>query len=187
MKFSFFTIIAASASLAGPASARCDAPEAERRICYNETGGTPQDIVPRDVLRAADYLRKYGSDPAHAFYTMPLPAADRCAEWDVTTYRSVRVLAKLHGQRAAKVTFDDIADTLDGHRGRGRRKQTEAALWGCGSNGGQMAVQVNASDPRYGAEEFKDGSFTNKGILIKVVRNVEAAEEEKDEFEMEEI
>jgi len=50
------------------------------------------------------------------------------------------------------------------------------SLVGCGTDGGQMAVLVNASDPLYQSEVFVQSGLVNTGILIKVVRNEECGE-----------
>ncbi|KAL2167139.1 hypothetical protein VTG60DRAFT_1658 [Thermothelomyces hinnuleus] len=157
--------------LASQAYAICYAPEPARRICYDEPGATPQNITLQEITYVAGYLRYYGSQPGNPqFYTMNLPDADNCGEWQVTTKGSTWVMAKLVGDEAASVTFDDIANTIDGGAGA-TPEQKAAALYGCGTAGGQMGVVVNAEDPRYQQPQFVNGTYTNQGIIIKLVRN----------------
>ncbi|KZZ92600.1 hypothetical protein AAL_06226 [Moelleriella libera RCEF 2490] len=157
--------------LASKVSAVCFAPEPADRICYNKAGATPQNISLKELTYVAGYLRFYGSQAGNPrFYTMPLPTADNCAEWQVTTKGSTWVMAKLVGDDAASVLFDDIANTIDGGP-KATPEQKAAALYGCATDGGQVAVKVNTSDPRYQQEQFVNGTFTNQGIVIKLVRN----------------
>jgi hypothetical protein len=170
MKFFSSTVVGAMV-LASQASAFCFAPEPVKRICYNEAGATPQNISLKEIAYVAGYLRFYGSQAGNPqFYTMPLPEADNCAEWQVTTKGSTWVMAKLVGDDAASVTFDDIANTIDGGA-KATTAQKAAALYGCDINGGQVGVKVNTTDPRYQQEQFKNGTYTNQGIIIKLVRN----------------
>jgi len=46
-----------------------------------------------------------------------------------------------------------------------------ASLFNYGSAGGQIGVIANATNPLYELEEFVDGGFTTKGIVIKLVHN----------------
>jgi len=156
---------------ASQTAAFCFAPEPTRRICYSDPGATPQNITLQEITYVAGYLRYYGQQPGNPqFYTMNLPDADNCAEWQVTTKGSTWVMAKLVGDSAASVTFDDLANTIDG--GAGANATTKAkALYGCNTAGGQMGVVLNATDPRYKQTQFTDGTYTNQGIVIKLVRN----------------
>ncbi|KAI0418378.1 hypothetical protein F5X98DRAFT_386264 [Xylaria grammica] len=99
---------------------------------------------------------------------MPLPDADNCAEWQVTTKGGTWALAKLVGDDAAAVTFNDIANTIDGGVSA-TPAQVAQSLTNCGTAGGQMGVIVNATDPLYSSAEFVDGGYTNQGIVIKLV------------------
>ena len=157
------------------AAATCSTPEPATRICYNETGATPQNITLGDISYVAEYLRFTASqDSSSDFYTMSLPAADNCTEWQVTTRGSTWVMAKLVGNVAASVTFDDLANSIDG--GTGADNATKAAaLYGCDTAGGQMGVVVDADDARYQQAQFTNGTFTNEGIIVKLVRNPDAA------------
>lgn len=155
------------------ATATCFAPEPTYEICYNVTNGaTPQNLMLADLSYTAGYLRYYGGkkgDPQ--FYTMELPAADNCAEWQVTVKGSTLIVAKLIGNSAASVLFDDIAATIDGGP-KATPAQVAAALLGCGSDGGQIGVAVNTTDPRYQLPQFTNGTYVNTGIIIKAVANI---------------
>ena len=151
--------------------ATCFNPEPADRICYNSNGATPQNVTLAEVQYTARYLRYYSSQKGNpAFYTMRVKDADNCAEWQVTTKGSTLVLAKLVGDQDAEVTFNDIANTIDGGT-NATPDQQQQALYGCGTAGGQMGVQVNASDPNYSSPGFVNGGFTNQGIIIKIVHN----------------
>ncbi|KAL2198357.1 hypothetical protein P885DRAFT_67552 [Corynascus similis CBS 632.67] len=159
-------------ALASQTAAICFAPEPTDRICYDEPGATPQNLTLQEITYVAGYLRYYGSQKGNPqFYTMNLPDADNCAEWQVTTKGSTWVMAKLVGDQAASVTFDDIANTIDGGGSGATDEDKAAALLGCNTAGGQMGVVVNAEDPRYQESQFTDGTYTNQGIIIKLVRN----------------
>jgi hypothetical protein len=170
MLFSLNTVITALA-LASQASAVCFAPEPVKRICYSEAGARPQNITLAEITYVAGYLRFYGKQPGNPqFYTMRHPEADNCAEWQVTTKGSTWVMAKLVGDKQASVTFDDIANTIDGGA-TATDAQKKAALYGCNTAGGQVGVKINSTDTRYQQQQFKNGTFTNQGIIIKLVRN----------------
>jgi hypothetical protein len=161
-------------AFANLAAATCSAPEPTARICYNGTGATPQNITLGDISYVAEYLRFTASqDSSSDFYTMSLPAADNCTEWQVATRGSTWVMAKLVGNVAASVTFDDLANSVDG--GAGADNVTKAAaLYGCDTAGGQMGVVVDTGDARYQQAQFTNGTFTNEGIIVKLVRNPDA-------------
>jgi hypothetical protein len=161
-------------AFANLAAATCSAPEPTARICYNGTGATPQNITLGDISYVAEYLRFTASqDSSSDFYTMSLPAANNCTEWQVTTRGSTWVMAKLVGNVAASVTFDDLANSVDG--GAGADNVTKAAaLYGCDTAGGQMGVVVDTGDARYQQAQFTNGTFTNEGIIVKLVRNPDA-------------
>jgi len=152
----------------------CTSPEPARRICYNASGATPQNLSMQEVAYTAKYLRFYGSQKGNpAFYFMNGTSADNCAEWLVTSKGATLVLAKLVGRDWAAVTFSDIAATIDG--GAQATSEAKAAvLWGCDTAGGQMGVVVNASDPLYNSEDFLKSGLKNTGIIIKIVRNPDA-------------
>ncbi|OPB42769.1 hypothetical protein A0O28_0084050 [Trichoderma guizhouense] len=89
-----------------------------------------------EIAYVAGYLRFYGSQPGNPqFYTVPWPNADNCIKWQVTTKGSTWVMAKLVGNDTAGVTFDDIANTIDGGA-KSTLEQKAAALYSCDTNGG---------------------------------------------------
>lgn len=158
---------------AGPIKAReCLFPEPSTQICYAAPDATPQNLNPLEVDFVARYLRSYQAqnvkDGLSPFWKMPLPDADNCGEWQVTVKGGTWVLAKLVGSNAAAVTFNDIANTIDGGTGASAEQQ-EASLFNCGTDGGQQGVIVNGTDPLYESDEFVNGKFTNDGIIIKLV------------------
>jgi len=90
----------------------------------------------------------------------------------VTAKGSTWVMAKLVGDDSAAVTFNDIANTIDGGGGANASQEAKAkSLFKCGAAGGQMGVIVNATDPLYKSAEFVDGGYTSQGIIVKLVRN----------------
>ncbi|KAK8023662.1 hypothetical protein PG993_011728 [Apiospora rasikravindrae] len=160
----------ASAAAINPrARMTCYFPEPEKRVCYSEEGATPQGLDLREVNFTAQYLRAYqeqqlkqGGSP---FWKMPLPDADNCGEWQVTSKGSTWVMAKLVGEEPAAVLFSDIAATIDGLG----LEDPSKALLNCSTAGGQMGTIVDEENSYYQTQLF-DG-FTNKGIVIKLVRS----------------
>jgi hypothetical protein len=151
--------------------ATCFAPEPDRRICYSDPGATPQNVNLKEVEFTAKYLRFYASQKVNpSFFTMKVADADNCAEWVVTTKGGTMIIAKLVGEQDASIAFDDLANTIDGGD-KAKADQKSMALLGCGTAGGQMGVIANGTNPLYQSKNFLGGGFTNKGIIIKVVRN----------------
>ncbi|KAF9882226.1 hypothetical protein CkaCkLH20_00262 [Colletotrichum karsti] len=147
----------------------CLIPEPDKRICYSEAGGTPQGLDLKEVQYTADYLRAYqeqqlsiGGSP---FWKMPLPEANNCGEWQVTSKGRTWVMAKLVGEQQAGVLFSDIAATIDGFA----LEDPTRALLNCSNAGGQMGTIVDTENPLYQTQLFE--GFTNKGIIIKLVRS----------------
>jgi len=110
------------------------------------------------------HQEKTVSEGGSPFWKMPLPDADNCGEWQVTTKGRTWILAKLVGDKPAAILFSDIATTIDGLGLNASAK----SLVGCGTAGGQMGAIFNTTDPYYESQLF-DG-FTSKGILIKIVK-----------------
>ncbi len=173
-------VLLAAAAIAHRASAglilpmTCFFPEPARQICYDEPGGTPQNLDAREVDFIGRYLRSYqeqvvreGGSP---FWKMTTEDADNCAEWQVTAKGGTWALAKLVGDYSVAVTFTDIANTID-PGAAATPEQKAASLVNCGTAGGQMGVIVNATDPLYQSAEFVDGGFTTEGIIIKLVHS----------------
>lgn len=144
-------------------------PEPERRICYSDPGATPQKLDLREVNFTAQYLRSYQeevlSKGGSPFWKMTLPEANNCAEWQVTTKGRTWVMAKLVGNDPAAVLFSDIAATIDGIT----LADPSKALGNCSTAGGQMGAIIDESSSHYQSQLFQ--SFTNKGIIIKLVKS----------------
>ncbi|KAK3290913.1 uncharacterized protein B0H64DRAFT_410916 [Chaetomium fimeti] len=163
--------IAMAGSVSGAALNKrlCLFPEPERRICYSEPGATPQDLDVREINFVAEYLRAYQeeilSQGGSPFWKMPLPDADNCGEWQVTSKGSTWVMAKLVGDEPAGVLFADIAATIDGLT----LEDPTTALLNCSTAGGQMGTIVDEANPYYQTQLFE--GFTNKGIIIKLVKS----------------
>ncbi|GAW18335.1 hypothetical protein ANO14919_078100 [Xylariales sp. No.14919] len=151
MRFSS-ACVGASAFL-GLTSATCFFPEPSDQICYNTNGATPQNLDVREVAFIAKYLRAYQT---------------QATAQGLTTKGGTWALAKLVGDNAAAVTFNDIANTIDGGVSA-TPAQVAQSLTNCGTAGGQMSVIVNATDPLYSGAEFVGGGYTNQGIVIKLV------------------
>jgi hypothetical protein len=156
--------------MAAKAMATCFNPEPDYRICYNVPGATPQNVKIQEIQFCAKQLRYDADVLGNKFWTMGLPDADNCGEWQVTTKGSTWILAKLVGDDAASISLHDLANTLDGGVGA-TKEQIAKSLLGCETAGGQMGVMINATNPVYQEPQFKNGTYTNKGIVIKIVRN----------------
>lgn len=155
-------------------SASCSLPEGDNRICYGSSEeAEPQNVSVAEIQFIARYLRSYQAQRGNPkFYFMNGTGADDCAEWPVTSRGTTAVFAKLVGDAWAAVTFLDIARTLDGGE-KGTAEDKSVSLVGCDTDGGQMGVMVNTSDPLYWNDVFLESGLVNKGILIKVVHNNE--------------
>lgn len=123
----------------------------------------------REVQFTADYLRAYQEQQlsigASPFWKMTLPEAENCGEWQVTSKGRTWVMAKLVGNDQAGVLFSDIAATIDGLA----LEDPTRALLNCSTAGGQMGTIVDTENPLYQTQLFE--GFTNKGIVIKLVRS----------------
>ncbi|KAJ4294931.1 hypothetical protein N0V88_005170 [Collariella sp. IMI 366227] len=102
--FQFLSAIAIASSASGTAL--------NKRLC-----ATPQNLDLRKVNFVAKYLRAYQelvlSQGGSPFWKMPLPDANNCGKWKVTSKGRTWVLAKLVGNEPAGVLFSDIAATID--------------------------------------------------------------------------
>src|ERR1700760_2669946 len=162
----FKTPVLLASTLACQVAATCLNPEPSTRICYNSQGATPQNIVVKDLQYTIKMLRHNAQQDGNSkFLTMKVADADNCAEWSIFTSGSVLLLAKLVGDKDASVTYNDVANTLDG----GSDANTANSILGCDTAGGQMGVAVNATEPLYQSPDFLKGGFVNTGIIMKVV------------------
>ncbi|PHH72049.1 hypothetical protein CDD82_6194 [Ophiocordyceps australis] len=145
-------------------SAGCYSPEPASQICYHAPNATPQNIQMADLEAAARNLRNYQKAQLRhnksPFWKMQASDADDCAEWRAMERNTVWVLVKHVGEGNAAVTFEDIANTLVGGA---------QSLTSCGTDGGQMGVRTDDGSALYQLPEFRDGGYTNRGLLVKVV------------------
>jgi len=146
----------------------CD--EGSKLVCYGKPSGESQNINLDDLEYAAWEFRRLSED-GPAFWTMPANITKRgCDEWMMFEIGTVLALAKHTNNRiTSSVSFDDIADTIDGGP-EATPEQREKAIMGCGGNGGQLLVQVKPDNPAYQTEKYKATGGTPKDILIKIVR-----------------
>ncbi|KAL8289535.1 hypothetical protein RB597_001242 [Gaeumannomyces tritici] len=163
---------AAAASLPPPQllMPRNQCMEGADKICYGIDGGQSQ------VQYAALYLRypgqTSGKKPRALHHARPrswrgrLPGMGHRA---LPKGTSILLLAK-HTDPAitSSVTYEDMADSID----RGEEatdSKREAALLGCGANGGQRGVVVKSSNPAYQTPEYKGTGVKPEGIVIKLI------------------
>lgn len=123
--------------------ARCSS-----RLCYSEGNGTPQNVDLEDVAFIAKYLRSYSRQiKPGRFLTMDAKDTAGRGEWSVYSRRSTLVTVKhINDTVDSSVLFEDIATAIDGGE-KATPEQQQAALLGCGVNGGAVEVQANASKP----------------------------------------
>ncbi|KAK0616642.1 hypothetical protein B0T14DRAFT_413068, partial [Immersiella caudata] len=122
--------------------------EGTQRVCYGYIGGLPQNIDLDELEYIVAGFRGETADRPK-FLTMPAnPNLQGCDEWTMgEPVGSVLVLAKHTLKRAnSSVLLDDTADTIDGGL-NATPEQRAKSIMGCGINGGQWLVQVNASNP----------------------------------------
>jgi hypothetical protein len=138
-------------------------------LCYNPPDGTPQDVAVADVTFIASYLRAYGAGTkAGRLYNMAATDAPDCAEWIIYARGSAVAIAKhIDSNTNSSVLFSDLATTIDGGV-KATPEQQARALIGCGTSGGSVGVQVNASNPAYTAATYPAG-YKPSGILVKIV------------------
>ncbi|KAK3317421.1 hypothetical protein B0T19DRAFT_434956 [Cercophora scortea] len=160
---------AAPGSVSTRAAKVCYANEKATLLCYNPPNGDPQDVAVADVAFIATYLRNYGAQTRSGrLFNMAAADAPDCGEWSVYSHGTALAIAKHVTNTAnSSVLFADIANTIDGGA-KATPAQQAAALIGCGTSGGSLAVQVNASAPAYKASTYPAG-YTPNGILIKIV------------------
>ncbi|KAK4444322.1 hypothetical protein QBC34DRAFT_487857 [Podospora aff. communis PSN243] len=162
----FFAMLSALFPLS--ASQNCN--EGTRLVCYGQSGGTSQDVDVEEVAYVAEQLRAMSED-GPAFWTMPAnPTLDECDEWTLyEPFGTVWVLAKHTSNRVnSSVSYDEMANTIDGGVDA-TEEQRKNSILGCGTGGGQLVVQINASNPVYKTEAYKTTTGVPRDILIKVV------------------
>jgi len=172
-----------SGVLASPTATMLLAPrqacgEGTQHLCYGQPDGTPQNIDPEDVTYLASKIRFEARKAASAnpdstlpvYFNMPANAEFQCEEWSIQREASVLILVKHTSARLnSTVLALDIANTLDGGE-NATDEQRAKSLLGCGTNGGQMGLVFDASNPAYTGETYKSWKTTPSGLVIKVVR-----------------
>ncbi|KAJ3491211.1 hypothetical protein NLG97_g5634 [Lecanicillium saksenae] len=147
--------------------------ETGQKIRYGHNGGESQHVDLEDVKYVADVLR-YISDnnqgPAK-FWNMPKAIGD-CAEWSLPVPDSGTVLAlakHISPRTNSSILYEDLARAIDGGASA-TPDEAKKALYGCGTNGGQMGVTANLSNPLYNTPDYKNSGAKPEGIIIKIVR-----------------
>ncbi|KAM7200807.1 hypothetical protein V8F33_003738 [Rhypophila sp. PSN 637] len=167
------SVIAAPGGIPSQLEARktqvCYANETPARLCYKPPQGDPQDVLLEDVKFIASYLRSYGAQTrAGRLFNMAAIDAPDCGEWLLYSQGTASAFAKhINNTVNSSVMFADIATTIDGGPNANSTAQ-EAALLGCGTDGGSLGVLVNATHPTYKGSTFPAGYVTS-GIIIKIV------------------
>ncbi|KAK1749893.1 hypothetical protein QBC47DRAFT_311024 [Echria macrotheca] len=164
----FFRLASLLATIPSTIAQNCD--EGTKLVCYGKPGGTAQNISLDDLEYVVAGFRGE-TENGPKFYTMPAnPSLKGCDEWMMgDPVGSVLVLAKHTSNRSnSSVSLDEIANTIDGGI-NATPEQIAKSIMGCGTNGGQLIVQVNASSPVYQTEEYKALGAKPGNIVIKVV------------------
>ncbi|KAK4164602.1 hypothetical protein QBC43DRAFT_378486 [Cladorrhinum sp. PSN259] len=165
--------MAAPGFVAGPratvAARTCLEAETASRLCYTAPDNIPQEVLLDDVKFIASYLRAYGAQTrAGRLFNMAATDAPDCGEWQLYSHGTAQAFAKhINNTVNSSVLFADIANTIDGGINNNSTQQ-EAALVGCGTDGGSMGVVVNATHPTYSGSTYPIGYETG-GIMIKIV------------------
>lgn len=162
---------AASIPTSPRAAETCYASETSALLCYTAPNNTPQDVTVADVTYVAAYLRSYGKQTkAGRLFAMNAADTPDCAEWSLYTRNTVTALAKHISTTNSSVLFEDIANTIDGGASA-TDAQKQAAIVGCLSKGGSLAVVYNATNPAYKAAAYTAAGYVPAGILIKIVNS----------------
>lgn len=136
-------------------------------LCYGVNGGTSQNLDPEDIEYAASYLRYLADNNDNPVWNMP--SEFDCSEWTLPLFGAGTVLAlakHINPRTNSGVSYHDLANTIDGEKG---------LLAGCGANGGQLGVIVNAKDPAYLTPEYIASGQKPADIIIKLVRDPASA------------
>jgi len=170
----FFVTLAAIPSSVSQSPSSWECWEKTDLHCYSPNAkGDDIDKIDLDEVAYNANIWRGWSEEGPAFYTMPARKnrSEPCQEWMVPEQiGSTLVLAKHMDMGInSSVSFADIATTIDGGADATEVQKLNKSLLGC-PYGGQFAVQVNASDPVYGSEEYKATGGVPRFILIKVVK-----------------
>lgn len=154
----------AAASLGRQGGHQC---EPGRRICYGAQGNEIFKMDIEEIKFVASWFRRMGRK--HGIW-LSMPPDSTCVEWVLDTpSRNMTVWAKhVRPRMGSRVTFQDIANTIDG----GRHASEDAkrrSLLGCGAYGGSSGVKVNLTAAAYKSETFKKSKSRAKGIVLKIV------------------
>ncbi|RFU75894.1 hypothetical protein TARUN_6356 [Trichoderma arundinaceum] len=146
--------------------------EGAQLVCYNTGGGTPQNLDLADIEYAGAYLRFLADNDGDPLWTMP-PEFE-CSEWTLPLFGAATVLAlakHINPRTNSSVTYYDIANTIDGGPDATPEQKAASLLGACGTNGGQIQVNVNANDPAYLTPEYIASGAKHESIIIKLVRD----------------
>lgn len=151
----------------------CD--EGNKLACYGKPSGQSQNINLEDLEYAAWEFRRLSED-GPAFWTMPANITKRgCDEWMMFEVGTALALAKHTNNRiTSSVSFDDIADTIDGGP-EATPEQREKAIMGCGEMGSAFGSaeggQSGLSDGeiqgnRWHSKGYSDQDCESAGISL---------------------
>lgn len=101
-----------------------------------------------------------------------MPPSVACQEWELPADddESVLLLADhLNGRVNSSVLYADIANAIDGGTNPTAASKAKSLLYACGTDGGQVGVTVNTSNPAYQSSAFKATGWQAGGILVKIV------------------
>ncbi|KAI1123311.1 hypothetical protein F5Y10DRAFT_252118 [Nemania abortiva] len=87
------------------------------------------------------------------------------SEWTLPLFGAGTVLAlakHINPRSNSGVSYRDLANTIDSEQG---------LIAGCGADGGQLGVIVNAEDPAYLTPEYLASGRKPADIIIKLVRD----------------
>lgn len=146
--------------------------ETGTKVCYGINGGQSQKVDVEDVKYVADYLRYISDNNEGAAKFWNMPKAVDCAEWSlpVPGAGSVLALAKHISPRVnSSILYEDLARAIDGGVDASVEEQKKWIL-GCGTNGGQMGVVANLTNPLYNTQQYKASGAKAEGIIIKIVK-----------------
>ncbi|OTA97429.1 hypothetical protein M434DRAFT_7907 [Hypoxylon sp. CO27-5] len=143
-------------------------------VCYGVDGqGTSQDLDLDDISYVAGYLR-YLADTAGGSPLWTMPPEFDCSEWSLPVFGAGTVLAlakHINPRTNSSVTYYDIARTIDGGADATPDQVAGSLLGKCGTNGGEVAVNVDTTDPAYSTPEYIASGAKPRDIIVKLVRD----------------
>jgi hypothetical protein len=141
-------------------------------LCYSINGGTAQNLTIEDVEHAALYLRYLADTNNNPLWTMS-PEFD-CGEWTLPLFGAATVLGlakHINPRTRSSVTYYDLARTIDGGENATPEQRAASLLGACGTNGGQLGVIVDLTNPAYSTPEYIASGAKPQDIIIKLVRD----------------